>query len=127
MHEETSRASLSMMIPRDQTVSSWCTASLPCDRPGGVPLGDDARTDCIPSAGYGYRTSAQDDVKTQISLIRAEQPGGWRQEESRARGQEAVPAGPEGKAVFSRVPGGGARGSSGGSQAFSMVIWSSVT
>src|SRR5260370_12917942 len=29
MHEETSRASLSMMIPRDQTVSSWYTAALP--------------------------------------------------------------------------------------------------
>src|ERR1017187_3751925 len=28
MHEETSRASLSMMIPRDQTVSSWYTCPL---------------------------------------------------------------------------------------------------
>src|SRR5215472_4254029 len=28
MHEETSRASLSMMIPRDQTVSSWYTTAL---------------------------------------------------------------------------------------------------
>src|SRR5580704_858942 len=28
MQEETSRASLSMMIPRDQTVSSWYTAVL---------------------------------------------------------------------------------------------------
>src|ERR1700704_4585001 len=38
MHEETSRASLSMMIPRDQTVSSWYTAALP--RVGGGPPGD---------------------------------------------------------------------------------------
>src|ERR1700730_4692922 len=37
MHEETSRASLSMMIPRDQTVSSWYTAALP--RVGGAPPG----------------------------------------------------------------------------------------
>src|SRR6266516_5158927 len=29
MQEETSRASLSMMMPRDQTVSSWYTWSLP--------------------------------------------------------------------------------------------------
>src|SRR5215475_1008248 len=29
MQEETSRASLSMMMPRDQTVSSWYTGPLP--------------------------------------------------------------------------------------------------
>src|SRR5215472_13801478 len=49
MQVETSRASLSMMIPRDQTVSSWCTARSP--------------PDCIQSAGYRYRTPVLPAVK----------------------------------------------------------------
>jgi hypothetical protein len=67
MQGETSRASLA--IPGDQTVSSWYTASL-LDRPGATrPRGQAVLPgqNCIPSAGYGHRTSGQIDVKAQIS------------------------------------------------------------